>query len=362
MNKKLIALAVAGATLAPAAMAQTANPVTLYGRAYATFESVEATGGTTNSARRNRVSDQASFVGVRGTEDLGGGLKAFFQLEWGYRLDDNGTTTATAVPSPTPASINNTPFSGRNSGVGLQGGFGSIIMGRWDTPMKVTITAVDPFGDLTLGDITAAALNQGNFSRRENNMVQWWSPSWGGFTVRGHYSADEGKTATAKPIVYGASIAYSAGNVYAAYAYEQHKDINGAAVVAGNKEEGNAVAVRVGFGGLRVSGTYGEYKETALTKQKSYTLGFDWTMGKHVVLGLFQNSKDGAAATAAQPECDAFSVGYRYDFTRRTFFITSYTEIKNDVGQLCNFGTGGIGGLAGGSDPKGLMLGVRHLF
>src|SRR6266851_8179150 len=57
MNKKLIALAVAGACVAPAAMAQTANPVTLYGRVHVTFESVEATGAGPLS-RRNRVSDQ----------------------------------------------------------------------------------------------------------------------------------------------------------------------------------------------------------------------------------------------------------------------------------------------------------------
>ena len=60
MNKKLIALAVAGACVAPAAMAQTANPVTLYGKVYVTFESVSATGGTgaqndiTNRRSRSR--------------------------------------------------------------------------------------------------------------------------------------------------------------------------------------------------------------------------------------------------------------------------------------------------------------------
>src|SRR5215467_6610176 len=66
MNKKLIALAVAGACVAPAAMAQTANPVTLYGRVYATFESVEAKGGASPVTRRERVSDQSSLLGVRG--------------------------------------------------------------------------------------------------------------------------------------------------------------------------------------------------------------------------------------------------------------------------------------------------------
>src|SRR5690348_17430593 len=94
MNKKLIALAIAGACVAPAAMAQTANPVTLYGRAYVTFESIEAKGGATPLARRNRVEDQSSLLGVRGTEDLGGGLKAFFQLETSFRLDQNTSTFA----------------------------------------------------------------------------------------------------------------------------------------------------------------------------------------------------------------------------------------------------------------------------
>src|SRR5450432_3728490 len=60
MNKKLIALAVAGACVVPAAMAQTANPVTLYGRVYVTFESVEASGSAAGTlTRRERVSDEA---------------------------------------------------------------------------------------------------------------------------------------------------------------------------------------------------------------------------------------------------------------------------------------------------------------
>ena len=146
MNKKLIALAVAGATVAPAAMAQTANPVTLYGRAYAMFESVEQNGPTAASTltRRNRVSDQSSLLGVRGTEDLGGGLKAFFQLETGFKVDQNDTT-----------------FAARNSGVGLQGGWGSLLMGRWDTPYKVVTTAIDPFGDLTLAGYTTVMNGNG---------------------------------------------------------------------------------------------------------------------------------------------------------------------------------------------------------
>src|ERR1700680_4410764 len=175
MNKKLIALAVAGVCVAPAAMAQTTNPVVLYGVVYETLESVEGKGPTTaaTAPRRQRVSDQASRLGVRGTEDLGGGLKAFFQLETVFKADQNDST-----------------FANRNSAVGLQGGFGSILMGRWDTPLKVAANAMDPFGDVTLGGQGVATLGsgvggvQGQFDIRQQNVVQYWSPSWAGFAVR----------------------------------------------------------------------------------------------------------------------------------------------------------------------------------
>jgi predicted porin len=332
MNKKLIALAVASACIAGEAMAQTANPVTLYGRVYATFESVEAKGGASPVARRNRVADQASYLGVRGTEDLGGGLKAFFQLETAFAPDANQTV-----------------FANRNSAVGLQGGFGSVLLGRWDTPMKVTQTAVDPWGDLTNGDITGAGLDQGNFSRREQNSVQYWSPNWAGFTVRLQYTANEGKTSTSNPSVHGGSLAYSAGNLYAAVAYEKHKD-----VAASTSEDGIGIAASYKFGAVKLSGQFGRY-ERGSVEDESFMVGLDWAFGKHVLLASIQHAEvDGGA------ECDMGSIGYRYDFSRRTFFIASYTKVENDNGMNCNFGSNPIG--AAGQNPQGIGAGIRHLF
>ena len=74
------------------------------------------------------LTEQLSLLGVRGTEDLGGGLKAFFQLETAFKPDQNDTG-----------------FAARNSGVGLQGAWGSVLLGRWHTPYKVTVDNVDPF-------------------------------------------------------------------------------------------------------------------------------------------------------------------------------------------------------------------------
>jgi predicted porin len=351
MNKKLIALAVAGACVAPAAMAQTANPVTLYGRVYVTLESVEAKGGASPVSRRTRVEDQSSLLGVRGTEDLGGGLKAFFQLETAFRPDSNNTT-----------------FAARNSGVGLQGGWGSVLMGRWDMPFKVATIAVDPWGDLTLGGITGTLSDGGNFDRREQNVVQYWSPSWGGFAFRGAISANEGKgcTTAGTPAVttcldpqdWGANVTFTRGPVYLFYAYEEHQDVSAAI----SKEDANAMGGSFSFGAIKLGGQYQEIKKTGRTKAKNWMANIVWTFGNNQLIAQYMNSKDGGSnGAAAQPDCDSASVGYQYNFTRRTFFIAQYVKVDNNEASACNFGANRLT-IANGQDPQGIAVGLRHVF
>ena len=115
--------------------------------------------------------------GVRGTEDLGGGIKAFFQCESSAPPDAGGGT-----------------FCSRNSGVGLQGNFGSVLLGRWDSPFKLSQIFVDPYGQNTLGNqqtwvgVSGAGGNN-DFNRRQNNNIQYWSPVFSGFSVRLNYGA-----------------------------------------------------------------------------------------------------------------------------------------------------------------------------
>jgi predicted porin len=345
MKMKNHALAAACACAASTAMAQTANPVTLYGRVYVMYESVEAKEGATPLPSRTRVSNRLSLLGVRGSEDLGGGLKAIFQLETDFSPDAASGTFAT-----------------RNSGVGLQSNWGTVIAGRWDTPFKAANAAiVDPFENNSLADITGVTLNQGNFSRREANAVQYWSPNWNGVSFRAHYSANEGKTATVNPYLYSAAVAYRKGNLYAVYAWEKHFDQSGATPTAGIDEEGNVASASYVLGAVKLFGQYGEYKKTRTTTQKSYMAGGQWTMGKHVLLAAYQNSRDGGVTTAAQPSCDLIGAGYRYDFSKRTSFVAEYVVVNNDVGNLCNFGTIPLT-ITAGQDPQGYAVGVRHTF
>jgi len=349
MNKKLIALAIAGACVAPAAMAQTANPVTLYGRVYVTLESVEAkaSGATAAVNRRTRVEDQSSLFGIRGTEDLGGGLKAFFQLETAFRPDQNTTT-----------------FAARNSGVGLQGGWGSFLMGRWDTPWKVATIAVDPFGDLTLSGITGTLSDGGNFDRREQNVLQYWSPSWGGFAFRLMRTANEGKTGSVDPYSQGANITYTGGPVYVFFAYEEHKDQLGSVATAGIEEKGSAFGGSFAFGPVKLGGQYQEIKKdgSGRTKQKNWMGNVVFTAGNNQFIYQYMQSKDGGLGTAAtQPDCDSNSLGYQYNFTRRTFFLAQYTKVDNNDASSCNFGANRLAASAG-QDVQGVSVGLRHVF
>lgn len=339
MNKKLIALAVAGACVAPTVMAQTANPVTLYGRVYLTVESVEAD-GPAGYEDRIRMQDQASLLGVRGTEDLGGGLKAFFQLETAFAPDQTGGA-----------------FANRNSGIGLQGGFGSFLMGRWDMPWKSATIAVDPFGDLTIGGITGTLSDLGNFDRRDNNVIQYWSPNMGGFAFRLAMTTNEGKTATLEPQDFGANITFRRGPMYLFGAYEKHEDVSATI----REEEGFAAGGSFAFGPVKIGGQYQQIEKTARDDQKSWMANIVYTLGKNQFIGQYMTSENHNNINGA--ECDTFHLGYQYNFTKRTFMLAQYSEIdNNDLGR-CNFGSGRINASGAGEfDPSGFSVGLRHVF
>lgn len=345
MNKKLIALAVAGVCAAPTVMAQSANPITLYGALRMDVEQVEADSGPTGTAdlkSRTRMIEHPNTLGIRGTEDLGGGLKAWFQYETAFDANEASGT-----------------FANRNSGVGLQGGWGSIMIGRWDMPMKQAIGATDLWGDINRADYTAATMDQGNFSTRLANVVQYWSPNWGGIQLKLAYVPDEARTATVKPTSAGASLTYSKGPLYLAYGYEEHKNYNGSNTVvatSGYKEEGNTLGAKFTFGAFTLAGNYGEYKKTGVAKDKSYYIGGDYTMGKHVFRATYQNADQGTNA-----ECDVLGVGYRYNFSKRTATVISYAEVNNDAAANCSFGAGPAFGTTG-QDRTGFGISLLHYF
>ena len=327
---------------APLAYAQDPDPVTLYGQVYGLLESVEVRGGSTPVVRRNRVTDQATLLGVRGREDLGGGLSAWFQLETGFPVDSPGS------------------FATRNSAVGFQGSWGTFLVGRWTSAFEASQAGmVDPFDHLGLADIAGAAINQGNFARRERNAVQYWSLRIAGFRTRMNYAANEGRGAGVNPYDYAINFSFLDTVTYVALAFERHKDQVGGTPTAGSDEEGHGVSGFRHFGPLRISGQYGLYRRTGTLTQKSYMIGFQLVHGAHELLGSYQRSRNGGVASlAAQPRCDLVGVGYRHPFSPRAFFIAQYARVNNKVGALCNFGTNPLV-ISAGDDLRGFAVGLR---
>ena len=120
MNKKLVAVAVAGVLAAPlAAQAQTAN-VTLYGRLNIDYEIINGKQADGSNPTVSRLSSNSSRLGVRGTESLGGGLNAIFQIEQNVSGDTGNSSTS--------------GFASRETFVGLQGGWGTFKMGKFLMP------------------------------------------------------------------------------------------------------------------------------------------------------------------------------------------------------------------------------------
>ena len=216
MNNRVLALAVASVFTAPFSVFADSGNVQIYGTINQDYEGVRASGATAatvlapgqlgatptgvNVPWRDRVTSNSSNIGFRGVEDLGGGLKAIFQIESAIGFDNQatfGTNTATG-------SAVGGGFATRNSNVGLSGDWGTAFAGQWDTPYKVLSGAVDPMfftgisytgaiigtpgfgiGPVTNGNVTlnaagTAISNTANasFERRQGNSVQYWTPSF----------------------------------------------------------------------------------------------------------------------------------------------------------------------------------------
>jgi len=172
MNKNLIALAVTAALVVPAAAS--AADVEVYGKARASVGFVmngQETDGQSDS--EISITSHDSYVGVKGSEDLGNGLSAVYQVESMVDLDNGGGSFAT-----------------RNSFVGLSGGFGTVLLGNHDTPYKLATKKMDVFSD-THADYTGAGVNKTHDARSEN-VLAYVSPKMGSVSFIGAYVSDFG--------------------------------------------------------------------------------------------------------------------------------------------------------------------------
>jgi predicted porin len=367
MRKQFSLLVIAGCASSTLALAQT--HVTIYGNLNADLENVKADGGAVDIPSRNRVSSNISYIGFRGTEDLGGKLKAIWQIE------------SSAVISGDPAPPGT--FASRNSNVGLaHSDFGIIFYGNWLSPYKNMAIQLDPFFNTGIpavnsiignGFVTGAnRSNPQSFDRRVNNVVQYWTPKWAGFSARLAYGANEERAGNIDPSLWAGSIVYENGPLYIVYAHERHDEW----FADGTEDTGNKVGIGYTTGNTRLSAIFErlEYEPTAATelRRDAWALAATHTVGPHIFRILYIRAEEsegdanvtigGVGPADTDSGARQISLGYGYTLSKRTELYAFYVTLTNDDTALYNFSTNPLGGLTADSDLRGFGLGIRHTF
>jgi predicted porin len=341
MKKSLLALTLLGA-FAGVAQAQTA--VQIYGTVDAGF--TKRTDQTLAIGKRAN-----NTLGFKGTEELGSGLKALFQLEIRYE-PDTGMLESNTRPL----------FQGQ-SRVGLQGDFGMVRLGRGLTAFQETSTAFEPWHglptpagfqtDLQVAGYTSDPLGfVGNSTNRFSNAVFYNSPEFAGFQVNTTIGTKESiasastapRTATtgaAGDIVGRGSVQfpqYAVGSEGSVNPYSISTTYKNGPVAAMLATERNSVESRLwSIAGsifatpeLKLMASYQrqnqEHTKTLNAITKAWILGANYTMGPGKILaGYGQKSPDGVLKTKQ------LSVGYEYSLSKRTYLYADASKKKGGV-------------------------------
>ncbi|SAL25094.1 outer membrane protein, (porin) [Caballeronia choica] len=310
--KKTLIVAAVSASFATAASAQ--SSVTLYGIVDAGFtyvNNVQNTGpGPDRQVSNFDMSSgnlQGSRWGLRGQEDLGGGMKAIFALENGFDIT-NGR-----------AGQDGRQF-GRQAYVGLTtNGFGTVTLGRqYDS-------VVDYLGPLTAngswgGTFFSHPYDNDNTdnSFRINNSIKYQSANYGGFSFGGLYGFSNNSEAFATNRAYSAGMQYANGPLKVAAAYLQTQGANGNA--GGAITEANAANLGSGNGNIGAAGTI------STKRQRTYGVGASYSAGALTFGGVWTQSRfDDVLASDADANFNNYELNARYNLTPALALGGEYT-------------------------------------
>jgi predicted porin len=317
-------------TFAGTAHAQTA--VQMYGTVDAGI--IKRSGQSLNIGKR-----ASNTLGFKGTEELGNGLKALFQLEMRYE-PDTGTNEIGSNGSQRPL------FQGQ-SRVGLQGDFGMVRIGRGLTPYHETLGAFEPWHglptpagfwtDLAAAGYTSQPLDPAAASNNRFSNGAWYnSPIVGGFQLNTAIATKENSggaavigrgTSTAPQYPVGAEASSNPFSISGTYT-------NGpAAVMAGyerNAIESKVWSVGASFAAtpeLKLMGIYSkqdqEHNRIANANTTAWVLGANYTIGPGKVLAGYGHKDTDGLQTVKQ-----LSLGYEYSLSKRTYLYLDASRKK----------------------------------
>ncbi|MBI4999020.1 MAG: porin [Rhodocyclales bacterium] len=399
MQKKLIAVAVAG-LMSGAAFAQ--SNVTVYGAMDLTWESIKssgATNGAIDDQKRTRLASNSSHIGFKGAETLGNGLTAVFQYETGFTADDAGALGG-----------------GRDTLIGVAGGFGTFAMGNLSGPVRTLGAKVDFNPGASSAGFTGAAYGmlggvKTGTDERSKNAVAYISPNFGGATIIAAYQngtpAADGMTVKKDSKAYTLGVTYAGGPVFVGVGYINAKNPTvanpaakylltgsatttdaavdallgagtGAALTAANDKLTNfRVAGVVSLAsGTSISALYDTQKYEASgiaeAKRAAMMFGVKQAFGANAVYGQYAFAKDIKGSicdiyTAVGSDCGStgmkqFTVGFIHEMSKRTMVHAFYTKLSNEGNAGYDNYVNAVSIVGTGADNTVFGAGLRHTF
>lgn len=398
-KKSLIAAAIAGAFAFPIA-AQAQTSVVVYGKIYPQLTSVNLSDATrtgavvsTLGAPATGVADINQFsmdspnsrLGFRGTEALGGGMRAFFQLEMGFGVD-------------TGASGSSTSLFNRDSFVGVAGNFGSVQLGNFDTVYKqvgdkLSFLGISSGNFMTVSTVISKAgfgtSSSSSFHLRRANSIQYTTPEVAGFQGLLGYSLGEVAGNPARNSLVSGGVTYRAGPLYVALAHEVHNDFFGGsrnvpAAISNTTNTGanstdTATRLTVQYRFLpttraEVNFAQMEYDETSgLTgrfqnyKHNAWSVGAEHRIGATNLVATYGQSLAGSCRLVGVSTCNTsgldgrmLNIGAGYDLSKRTMVYAVFSRLEN--GSSAVYSNLNSGRPATGQDIDTFAVGLSHTF
>ncbi len=347
MQKKLIALALAGLVSAPV-LAQ--SNVTVYGVADAYYGYGKHGSNKLNAINSGGLS--GSRLGFRGKEGVGNGLNAVFTLEYALNVDGNaGVGTAGA----------------RQQFVGLEGGFGFLGLGRQYAPgyfvLKYDATggagALSP--QIQLASAAKAMIVAGSDSRISNS-INYKSPRLGGLSINAIYGFNEvnQETNRRKDDVFGLGLEYASGPLLVGLTYQQ-KDGGSAS----NQKEW-MLGAAYDFGAVKLMGSYQQVKDVigaSGNTDKIYQLGAVVPVSAAGNVMLAWGKLD--ADQGSRYDVKSWVLAYTHALSKRTTFYTGWLRVDNSANTSRSSLASNKDGLdvtITGKNSDAFVLGLRHAF
>jgi predicted porin len=338
----LTAVALAASSIS---FAQTADnsgsQVNLYGVIDA---NVQVLSGATNTTRTQSGGLQDSRIGLRGSEDLGNGLRAFFTLESGINLDDGSNSQGT--------------FWGRQAYVGLSSPYGTVSLGRQYGSIYKLSNDFSEFGNVASGASTAVIGGFGGYEPvrgastssssnggpvRLDNSVKYETPDYLGFKAGAVVSLGEQSGDTNGTRVGDVYASYSKNGLDATLSYVTDKKAD-----TGLDVQTTSAAAGYRFGNYHVVAGVISVDDRSATDidGRGYWIGGDYRLGAHTFKAQYVENK---LTSNGDGKTQALGVGYQYDLSKRTALYSSLTRFKNE-GSTTNYAY-----RAAGTLPTGLI-------